>query len=56
MAGIEDKPASKVVSNNSANPENTNAIALDNLLSDDKKVDERVNNDGVNVATDSSKF
>lgn len=44
LAGIENKPASKVVSTNSANAENTDAVSSDNLLNDDKNMGESLNN------------
>lgn len=44
LVEIEDKPVSKVVSNNSANPENTNAISSANLLSSDKNLEKNLNN------------
>lgn len=43
LAGIEDKPVAKVVSNNSANAENINTVTSDNLLSDNKEIDASLN-------------
>lgn len=43
LAGIENKPFSKVASNNSANAENINTVTSDNLLSDNKEIDAILN-------------
>lgn len=44
LAGIEDKPVAKVVSNNSANAENTNTTSSGNFLNNDKNLGEILNN------------
>lgn len=47
LAGIENKPVSKVVSNNSANAENTNATSSGNFLNNEKNLEESLNNTGM---------
>lgn len=47
LAGIEDKPSAKIAPSNLTNAEDTKVVCSDDLLNDDKKVEDNLNNTGM---------
>lgn len=47
LAGIEDKPTTTIAPSNSTNAENIKVASSDDLLNDDDKVEDNLNNTGM---------